>query len=292
MFDFFLYWIVGISTLLCLAGLAMRSGAHPLPWLDDLGLPASPQHWLTATFGNHNHMAGWLEMSVPLLLCLILFGCQRTLLPVQVPLLILQSTCLFLTYSRGGWAGAAAAAAVIAGWLIAEGGWSRRQTLLLFFAALAIGGTLLLSSSDFIQRLLEADAEDRTLIWRGTVRMILAHWRTGTGPGTYPVAFAQFQPPGFSSRYDMAHNDYLQFTAELGIGLPVLIVWMGVTLYRHGWLKIKTSPSRLTKATSLGSLAGITAILVHSVSDFNLHIPANALLFSALAALAVRREAE
>jgi hypothetical protein len=34
-------------------------------------------------------------------------------------------------------------------------------------------------------------------------------------------------------------------------------------------------------------MSGITAILVHSIGDFNLHIPANALLFTILAALVV-----
>ncbi len=34
-------------------------------------------------------------------------------------------------------------------------------------------------------------------------------------------------------------------------------------------------------------MSGITAILVHSISDFNLHIPANAILFTVLAALVV-----
>ncbi|QTA79192.1 Uncharacterized protein dnl_14460 [Desulfonema limicola] len=39
------------------------------------------------------------------------------------------------------------------------------------------------------------------------------------------------------------------------------------------------------RGTALGGAAGITAILVHSVGDFNLHIPANALLFTILAAM-------
>jgi hypothetical protein len=34
-------------------------------------------------------------------------------------------------------------------------------------------------------------------------------------------------------------------------------------------------------------MSGITAILVHSIFDFNLHIPANAILFTVLAALVV-----
>lgn len=45
------------------------------------------------------------------------------------------------------------------------------------------------------------------------------------------------------------------------------------------------NPSRLVRGITIGAMTGITAILVHSISDFNLHIPANAILFTVLAAL-------
>ncbi|WP_417914150.1 O-antigen ligase family protein [Candidatus Electronema sp. JM] len=227
-------------------------------------------------------------MSFPLLLCLILFGCQREWLPVQLLLLILQGVCLILTCSRGGWAGAAAAILFILIWLLAKHR-SRRWRIIFFSSVLAaVISVLLLASPLIVRRLHEAELASRMLAWRGTVDMILAHWLTGSGPGTYPFVFAQFQPPGLGDvRFNRAHNDYLQFTAELGVGLPLLIIWMMAVLYRHGLWKLDVSSSRLINAATLGSLAGITAMAVHSFADFNFHIPANALLFSALAAIAI-----
>ncbi|MBT3260299.1 MAG: hypothetical protein HN366_28175, partial [Deltaproteobacteria bacterium] len=67
--------------------------------------------------------------------------------------------------------------------------------------------------------------------------------------------------------------------------IPV-IIWMIIALYRKGFKKLK-NPSRLVRATTLGAMTGITAILFHSITDFNLHIPANAILFTVLAALVV-----
>ncbi len=84
----------------------------------------------------------------------------------------------------------------------------------------------------------------------------------------------------------MAHNDYLHFISEAGLQLIAIIVWMMIALYRKGFKKLK-NPSRLVRGITLGVMAGITAIIVHSISDFNLHIPANALLFTILAALVV-----
>jgi hypothetical protein len=107
----------------------------------------------------------------------------------------------------------------------------------------------------------------------------------GSGPGTYATIFTQYQPPGFGARSFFAHNDYLHFTAELELFLMAVVVWMIIALYKKAFEKLK-SPSRLVRGTTMGAVAGITAILVHSFGDFNLNIPANAILFTVLAALA------
>jgi O-antigen ligase len=124
----------------------------------------------------------------------------------------------------------------------------------------------------------------RVMVWEGVVEMIHDHPLFGAGPGTFATVFTQYQPPGFACRYFMAHNDYLHFTSELGLPFFVIIVWMIIALYKKGFQKLK-NPSRLVRGITVGAMSGITAILVHSISDFNLHIPANALLFTILAAL-------
>jgi hypothetical protein len=63
------------------------------------------------------------------------------------------------------------------------------------------------------------------------------------------------------------------------------MVWMIIALYRKGFKKLKNL-SRLVRGGTLGAVAGITAILVLSFSDLNLNIPAYAILFTVLAAIA------
>ena len=65
-----------------------------------------------------------------------------------------------------------------------------------------------------------------------------------------------------------------------------IIVWMIIALFIKGFKKLN-HPSRLVRGMTIGAMSGITAILVHSISDFNLHIPANAILFTVLAAIVV-----
>jgi hypothetical protein len=57
-------------------------------------------------------------------------------------------------------------------------------------------------------------------------------------------------------------------------------------LFREGSRKLQSS-SRQTWGVALAAMTGIVAILAHSVVDFNLHIPANAILFTVLVALVV-----
>ena len=85
---------------------------------------------------------------------------------------------------------------------------------------------------------------------------------------------------------DYAHCDYLQIAAELGVPGGVLvfgaIFWiLGLTV-RH----CSRAGREHDKAISLACLGSITAILLHSLADFNLYIPANALVFAVVLALA------
>ena len=132
----------------------------------------------------------------------------------------------------------------------------------------------------------ESSLSSRILVWGGVMVMIKEYPYLGIGPGTFGTIFTQYQPPGLTSHHTMAHNDYLHFTSEMGIPLIPIVIWMIIALYRKGFKKLK-NPSRLVRGVTLGAMSGITAILIHSISDFNLHIPSNAILFTVLAALVV-----
>jgi hypothetical protein len=53
-------------------------------------------------------------------------------------------------------------------------------------------------------------------------------------------------------------------------------------------MSVMGSRSRQTSGIALGCMAGVVAILIHSYSDGNLQIPANALLFTTLSALSLK----
>jgi hypothetical protein len=73
----------------------------------------------------------------------------------------------------------------------------------------------------------------------------------------------------------------------MGLLALIPICWGIFLVFRKGLSQFKNTNSRFRAGLILGSLGGIVAILVHSVSDFNMQITANGILFSLLIGLAV-----
>ena len=127
-----------------------------------------------------------------------------------------------------------------------------------------------------------ASMEVRIKAWTGTMELIKDHPYLGTGPGTYAAVFTKYQPPGHRIMFIQAHNDYLHFTANMGLLIIPVILWILFVFFRMGFKNV-ADPSRQTRGFALAALAAVVAILIHSISDFNLHIPANAILFTVIA---------
>jgi hypothetical protein len=67
------------------------------------------------------------------------------------------------------------------------------------------------------------------------------------------------------------------------------MLWFICRLYRAGFPRSRRWEFKWDAAVSLAALLGCSALLLHSLVDFNLHVPANAAVFYALCALAVFR---
>ena len=109
--------------------------------------------------------------------------------------------------------------------------------------------------------------------------MAADHWAIGTGFGSFHAAFLLYRPPSIHARWQHAHNDWLQSAAEGGWLTPILVLAIGVPVFRR---RGEMTDSRLARAIRLGALAGITAVALHSFVDFPLKIPAVAVLAAVL----------
>lgn len=132
------------------------------------------------------------------------------------------------------------------------------------------------------------DGVGRLSIWKDAFELVQSRPFFGSGLGTFATAYQHVQRAYPQRVVGHAHNDYLQFLIELGLVGSVLLfaqVFYVCFLAIRGWYR---KQGLWERSVALGSVGGIAFILVHSLTDFNLQIPANALTFSVLLALAFR----
>jgi hypothetical protein len=261
------------------------------------------------SFINRDHFAGYLEMVIPLGIGFLLYRLPRipalpgtpwrvrlarflasetmTSCSLLFVLVLVMTAVLFATFSRGG--------------ILAYGGslvlmafmsWQRhslkRRALPLAILAFVVFITVVFSSWDRLEdrfSALEQDHVSRLEVWRDAIEIVRDYPVFGTGLGTFKNAFMRYQRSMPRSLFDHAHNDYLELATDtgivgflLGMGMVVFFIWNVLRRWRkkHGMFG---------KCIALGGMGSLSAIAVHSFVDFNLHIPANALLFTVVCAL-------
>jgi O-antigen ligase len=129
--------------------------------------------------------------------------------------------------------------------------------------------------------------EGRPVVWGKVVKIIGDYPVFGTGLGTFAAVYPAYDEGGRTVRYSHAHNDYLEYLSELGVvGLLFLfggLAFMVISSFLI-W-RVRRHPE--VKGLALGGIVAVVAILIHSITDFNLHIPANMVLFTVIVALTV-----
>ena len=261
------------------------------------------------TYVNRNHLAGLLIMSLPMVLGMLaasvgrgdtdssehtlrqrlasLGGLRYHRLLIYAALTLVILIGLVFTRSRAG-IGLGMLGILLAAMLFAHrlGG---RNVYGLLGTVLALGlvAAVEIGLAPVLERFSGADAldDERWEINAATLHTIGEFFPLGSGMGTYPEVFRRFQPqtvPGFINR---AHNDFLEWLS--GGGLPiavalVLILWE----YCRRWPRVLDGEAWTRfHFLQVGAGLGLLLIGLHSLVDFNLHIPANATYCALLAAL-------
>lgn len=112
---------------------------------------------------------------------------------------------------------------------------------------------------------------------------IIRIWRDfplfGTGLGTFGNISAMYKTSPAQTSFSYAHNDYLQLLSETGLVGLISIALFFMFYFKsvvRAWFK---RHDLYVVSLVLGGLVSICGMLVYSLLDFNLHIPANGLLF-------------
>ena len=248
----------------------------------------------SGTFLNPNHLAGYLEMVLPLALAFTLTGRFSHLMKV---VLGYASIAIFagltVTFSRAGWLATAACLAGFFYFMVRQRDYWKRTLVVLGVFAVLFGVTLTqarVSANRHERFEVAKHVEDvRFLIWEPAKEMWKDHLWFGVGPDHFDTRFRQYRPAHFElqNRPARVHNDYLNTLVDWGLtgALLVAACW-GAFFWQvfSGWRFVQRAQTDLGAKRSnrssfvLGGALGLFAILVHSYLDFNMHIPANAIL--------------
>jgi len=259
-----------------------------LYWFRELrygGIPFGP-------YVNRNHFAGLIELIVPTGLAILLLRAdKRDRIPMLLVLTLLPLGALFLSASRAGMVG-----------MVLEGGLVMTLVLLRHHGRhqLAAGAVVLLLAGGLVSwlgvgraldrfstfRQLEVTEKRRAEMFRDSWRMFLDHPVAGVGLGALPEVFPRYETLYDGSVVQHTHNDYVEVLAETGLigglfGALFLLLFLW-----ESWARLAGAAYSADLAYHVGAVGACAGLLIHSLVDFNLHIPSNALIFLLQSALA------
>lgn len=254
--------------------------------------------WVFGSYVNHNNYAGLLELLLPFSLVMSLARYTRP--PVRIFAgfaAALMGTSVLLSGSRGGIIAVAAQLAVFSALAFREKGKWVPVAGMGALCALILAGFLWVGDSEAFGRLgtmrylassktVGLIASDRLAMSKDGIRMFAAKPVVGWGLGTFGTVYPQFRSFYTDRLVDYAHNDYVQLLAEAGMVGWALAVWFVVKLFQHARRRIAGWRGSTERSVALAGLTACAGLLVHSFTDFNLQIPANALWFFVIAAVA------
>jgi hypothetical protein len=270
----FVWFVMVFGFLVAIFGILQHLTFNgKLYWFREMrygGIPFGP-------YVNRNHFAGFMELVIPIALVPLVTGKVRRERWFLVGLFaMLPMGALFLSASRGGIISFGVELATLLLLMVLQrraGKHALAGGIVLLVAVLMVswlGVKQVLERFSSLQTL-EVSAGKRASMRGDTWRIFLDHPWTGTGLGTLQNVYPHYETLYDGKVVNHTHNDYLE---ALGV------------LFLESQRRLRESSHSFAATLHLSGLVGCTGFLVHSFVDFNLHIPANALLFFLMANLA------
>jgi len=196
-----------------------------------------------------------------------------------------------VSISRGGWIATGITLSVFFAFLLSHRDY-RKQAIACLAVLLATGIVFIMKAEKpqerFQNMFVNGKLEDvRFKLWKPAVEIWKENIWFGAGPAHFDFRFRQYRPDEVQMRGDRVHNDYLNTLTDWGVIGFVLVSSAWVLLGRgivKTWKFVQRSSNDFAAKKSnktafvFGAALGLLSILLHSFVDFNMHIPANAIL--------------
>ncbi|MCG8362648.1 MAG: IctB family putative bicarbonate transporter [Pseudanabaenales cyanobacterium] len=279
--------VIGVYLLTCLivSVYGLRQwffGADALAtWVDPNSALANTTR-VYSYLGNPNLLAGYLLPAIPLSAMAIFAWPSWTQKALAIVMLLVNTPCLVLTFSRGGWLGFVAASFV--GLILLVHWWSIRfsqfwrtwalpllmagAVAFLIFAVLFIEPLRARVYSIFVGGK-DSSNNFRLNVWGAVIDMIRARPILGIGPGNdaFNKIYPLFQRPRYTAL--SAYSIFLETAVEAGlVGLGIFL-WLVVVAFNQAWTQLQ----RLRQVGEkqgywlIGAIAAQAGLLIHGLVD-------------------------
>lgn len=286
------------TEFLLLVGLLTCGVAVYFYWGEVGNLPLAV---MTGSFGNKNHLAGFLLLLIMPALCLFMNARRTREVIAYGGCSLLFGAIFILTYSRGAYIALLLALPLCLVLFRRERAWPLVLRLAVLALLLTVQVSLIRGAS--LGHALGRGSEAVTSVAdavlgaepQGTLAPRLEYWRAalgimrdnptvGTGLGTYHLVFPEHQQdPRFYSKF--AHNFLLQTGAEMGLlGLVAALGILGALAF-YGTKAIVRARGSGEYGLAVGLAAALLASMLHNLVELDWYIPAIGNLFWAEAGL-------
>ncbi len=295
--------LLGVGVVHVLVGIAQFQGQEGFMLFGFLRRDVSRR--ASGMLISGNHLAGYLEAIAAMALGLTVWSRLRPWTKILTGYLVVFFYFgVILSGSRGGYLSSVlslVAFSALTVWIIQM---YNHRILPVALVAILAGGVLALGSAGYlitrnhflsgrVDRFSQATKDARVYMWLATLDQWKLRPLVGTGAGTHLYYGRQYRRPQIQADPVHSHGDYLEMLAEYGLIGELLAGLFLAAHLSHGIrtareITLRRLCNSLTTARSdslaltVGALAAVTALAAHSVVDFNMHIPANALLFAFL----------
>ncbi|MBI5204613.1 MAG: O-antigen ligase family protein [Nitrospirae bacterium] len=270
----------------------------------------SDMAYIWGPYINHNHFAGYLEMAIPLAMGFLLYKASNIKSLPGIPLskkianfsdsgsivpmvflslsVLIMSGGLFISLSRGGIIGFTVSMVFFTGITRTRRSLRKKAGVFALLGILIFFGVVMTSWSRIEDRFQEIGKEGRIMriyVWRDTANIIKDFPAFGTGLGTFRSIYPQYQTKYSQFLFEHAENDYIEILTDTGFAGFTVVISMVIVFFCAVIKAWRRRHNIFVKCMVAGGLSSCVAIAAHSFTDFNMRIPANALLLTVIAAL-------
>jgi O-antigen ligase len=277
------WFLMSFAFLVSLFGIIQHfTSEGKIYWYRELPLGGD----LFGPYVNRNHFAGFVELTVPVGLSLMVFrGLRREVFALAALLTIIPVSALVLAGSRGGIVSFAFQMGVLA--LLVRSRRSRegpRMAAVGIVALAAVALIVWIGAGKAIERFSNLPQTDTSLDRRFTMaraasQILRNHPILGSGLGTLVVVYPRYESVYDGKVVEHVHDDYMELLAETGLFGGICGLSFLALLYRQARKNFEAAQGHFSRGIHAAGIVAVAGLLFHSFVDFNLHIPANALLF-------------